>query len=77
MSANMFYRDDVCNALMGVQVASALSMRFTTQAEADAFRLGFQSAIASAAISFGIKPEDVRVSLGELALLAANGRRGA
>jgi hypothetical protein len=63
MGMNMWFKDDIRNVLLGVEVASALGAHYATEVEATAYREGFRAALAATAVSFGIKPSDIRVLL--------------
>jgi hypothetical protein len=62
MGLDVWFKDDIRNVLLGVDLASAHLASQYSAAEVEAYRAGFQAALAAAAISFGIRPGDVIVT---------------
>ena len=50
----MWFRDDVRNILLGVELANAHLAAGVPSAQVDAYRAGYTAAIIAAAASFGI-----------------------
>lgn len=50
----MWFRDDIRNILLGLEIANRLPAAFYSDNETDAYRAGFRAAIIASAASFGI-----------------------
>jgi hypothetical protein len=50
----MWFRDDIRNILLGLEIASAHPTAYFNDSEMDAYRAGFRAAIIASAASFGI-----------------------
>jgi hypothetical protein len=64
MGLDIWFKDDIRNVLLGVDLASAHLAEHHRDADTRAYREGFQAALAAAAISFGLRPDDVNVYSG-------------
>jgi hypothetical protein len=58
---DVWFKDDVRNMLLGMDVAAANLAANYSQTEARAYRAGFEAALVALAVSFGIRPCDVIV----------------
>ncbi len=54
MNLDMWFRDDIRNILIGIEVASAQTFGDLSDGEQLAFRNGFRAALLAVAASFGI-----------------------
>ncbi len=63
MSLDLWFRQDLKNILLAINVASAASARFSDEALVVAYRLGFEEALESAAVALGIPPGEVGLHL--------------
>jgi hypothetical protein len=61
MALQTWLRDDIRNVLLGLEMSSAGAAETSDSPETYAWRLGFRSALAAAAVSFGISPQEVRL----------------
>ncbi len=59
MSLELWFRQDLKNILLSINVASAASARFSDEARVIAYRQGFEEALELAAVALGIPPEEV------------------
>ncbi len=59
MPLDMWFRDDLRNILVSLNVASAAAARFSDENLVDAYRLGFQEALGSVAVALGMTPDAV------------------
>jgi hypothetical protein len=50
----MWFKDDVRNILLGLDIANAHPIAYFNDAEVEAYRAGFRAAIIASAASFGI-----------------------
>jgi hypothetical protein len=58
MTLDMWLKEDIRNVLLGIDLACAHMAVERGDAEAIAFREGFQAALSSVALSLGISPMD-------------------
>ncbi len=64
MGLDVWFKDDIRNILLGVELANAhLATRYNDD-EVRAYREGFRAALAAAAVSFGIYPGEIDVEAG-------------
>ena len=61
MGLDVWFKDDIRNVLMGVELASAHLASHCPGHETQAYREGFQAALIATAISFGIRPVEIEV----------------
>jgi hypothetical protein len=61
MGLDIWYKDDIRNVLMGIGVASAHVSERYTDSDIEAYRAGFQAALAAIALGLGIRPSEVVV----------------
>jgi hypothetical protein len=59
MGLDIWFKDDIKNILLGVELANARLATHYSNAEVRAYRQGFQAALAAAAVSFGICPPGI------------------
>lgn len=59
MGLDVWFKDDIKNLLLGIEVASAHQASHFSGPETLAYREGFRAAIVAAAIGFGIRPTEV------------------
>jgi len=59
MGLDIWFKDDIKNILLGVELANAHLAAYYSDAEVRAYREGFKAALAAAAVSFGIYPLEV------------------
>jgi hypothetical protein len=64
MSLELWFRQDLKNILLSINVTSAASARFSDEALVVAYRQGFEEALESAALALGIPPGEVGLRLG-------------
>jgi len=61
MGLDIWFKDDIRNILLGVELANGhLASRYS-DAEVQAYREGFQAALVATAVSFGIYPGEIDV----------------
>jgi hypothetical protein len=61
MGLDVWFKEDLRNILLGMDVAAANLAANYTQPEARAYRDGFEAALVALAVSFGIRPREVIV----------------
>jgi hypothetical protein len=61
MGLDVWFKEDIRNILLGVELANAHLATHYSDAEVRAYREGFRAALAAAAVSFGIYPEEIDV----------------
>jgi len=59
MGLDIWFKDDIKNILLGVELANAHLAAYYSDAEVRAYREGFKAALAAAAVSFGIYPGEI------------------
>ena len=66
MGLDIWFKEDIRNILLGVELANGhLASRYS-DAEVRAYREGFTAALAAAAVSFGIYPGQVGIEAEEV-----------
>jgi hypothetical protein len=60
MGMEMWFKDDIRNILLSVNLSSAATARWANGDLADAYRLGYTQAIEVLAVAFGILPSTIR-----------------
>jgi hypothetical protein len=63
MALDIWFKEDIRNILLGVELASAHLATHYSDDEVRAYREGFKAALAAAAVSFGIYPGEVEVEV--------------
>jgi hypothetical protein len=61
MGLDVWFKDDVRNILLGMDIAAANLASNYTHPEARAYRDGFEAALVAMAVSFGIRPREIIV----------------
>jgi hypothetical protein len=61
MSANLWFKDDIRNILVSVNVSSAATAQCESSAVVSLYRRGYQSAVMAVALACGIPPEEVGI----------------
>jgi hypothetical protein len=61
MALDMWFREDVRNVLIGLNIASLALSGPPEYHERQAFQRGFQAALLATAMSFGIMPGDIAI----------------
>jgi hypothetical protein len=61
MALDMWFREDVRNVLIGLNIASLALAGPPDHPEGQAFHRGFQAALLATAMSFGIIPGDIAI----------------
>jgi hypothetical protein len=57
----MWFKEDVRNILLSINVSSAGAARMSDRAETVAYRCGYQEALFSVALACGIRPAEIAV----------------
>lgn len=66
MGLDIWFKEDIRNILLGVELANAhLASRYS-DAEVRAYREGFKAALAATAVSFGIYPGEIEIEAVEV-----------
>jgi hypothetical protein len=60
MGIEMWFKDDIRNILLSVNLSSSAAARWADGDLADAYRLGYAQAIEVLAVAFGILPSTIR-----------------
>ncbi len=63
MGLDVWFKEDIRNILLGVELANAHLATHYSDAEVRAYREGFKAALAAAAVSFGIYPREITAGL--------------
>jgi len=61
MGLDVWFKEDIRNILLGVELANAHLATHYNDAEVRAYREGFKAALAATAVSFGIWPGEITV----------------
>ena len=61
MGLDIWFKEDIRNILLGVELANAQLAIHCSDAEVRAYREGFKAALAATAVSFGIYPGEIEV----------------
>jgi len=61
LGLDMWFKDDIRNILLGVELANADLATHYGDAELRAYREGFKAALIATAVSFGIYPGEIDV----------------
>ena len=61
MGLDVWFKEDIRNILLGVELANAHLATHYSDAEVRTYREGFKAALAATAVSFGIYPGEVGV----------------
>ncbi len=74
MKTDFWFKDDIRNILLSVNLSSAAAARWAEGDLADAYRLGYTQAIEVLAVAFGILPSTIRDQDARNAVSAQPGR---
>ncbi|MBC8492554.1 MAG: hypothetical protein H8D43_02120 [Chloroflexi bacterium] len=61
MGLDIWFKEDIRNILLGVELANAHLATHYSDAEVRTYREGFKAALAATAVSFGIYPGEIEV----------------
>jgi hypothetical protein len=61
MGVEMWFKEDVRNILLSVNVSSAGAARMSDEPQMAAYRCGYQEALFSVALACGIRPAEIAV----------------
>jgi len=61
MGLDVWFKEDIRNILLGVELANAHLASHYSDDEVRAYREGFKAALAATAVSFGIYPREIEV----------------
>jgi hypothetical protein len=61
MGLDVWFKDDVRNILLGLDMATAHLASNYTQPEVRSYQDGFEAALVALAVSFGIRPREIIV----------------
>jgi len=61
MGLDIWFKEDIRNILLGVELANAQLAIHCSDAEVRAYREGFKAALVATAASFGIYPSEIEV----------------
>ncbi len=59
MALDMWFKEDIRNVLLSLNLVSAATSRWVQDARLDAYRHGYEEAIAAVALAFGLPPRSV------------------
>jgi hypothetical protein len=55
MSSQIWFKDEIRDILLGIEVANAHAALYSGDPEMRAYRVGFRAALAAVAVSFGVR----------------------
>jgi len=59
MGLELWFKEDIRNVLLSLNLSSSAAGRWGGGEQRDAYRLGYEEAIALVAVAFGLRPTDV------------------
>lgn len=59
MGLELWFKEDIRNVLLSLNLSSSAAGRWGGE-QRDAYRMGYEEAIALVAVAFGLRPADVR-----------------
>lgn len=60
MGLNIFFKEDICNALSAAYLASSAATMERAGMANESYRRGFMDALSTIALAFGLSPQDFR-----------------
>ena len=62
MGLELWFKEDIRNVLLSLNLSSSAASRWGGGEQRDAYRQGYEEAIALVAVAFGLRPADVRAA---------------
>lgn len=66
MGVEIWFKEDIRNILLSIDVSSAATARWSNDPQMAAYRHGYQAALAAVALACGISPDLIKLEAGHV-----------